>query len=156
MARSKELACLKQDRTNFSVFGISIDPSTWEAEAGGSLLSSRPAWSRLFSLPSQLELYSEMLSQEQQKRSNPNTSCFVSSALFGLRVHEITTEKGEHARCGETVSQQVWFWTRFLKEPDFFCSQQSSLGIFRSPLVYTLPSMPGDALFPVTSRAPGS
>lgn len=99
MARSKELACLKQDRTNCSVFGISVDvvntinPSTWKAEAGGSLLSSRPAWSRLYSIPSQLELYSEMLSQEQQKRSNPNTSCSVSSALFGRRVHEITTEK---------------------------------------------------------------
>lgn len=81
-------------------FGISVDlvntinPSTWGAEAGGSLLSSRPAWSRLYWIPSQLELYGEILSQEQQKGSNPNTNCFVSPVLFGLRVHEITTEKG--------------------------------------------------------------
>jgi hypothetical protein len=51
-----------------------FNPSTWEAEAGGSL-SSRPAWSTKW-VPGQPELYGKTLSRKTKKKKNYKLKSF--------------------------------------------------------------------------------
>jgi hypothetical protein len=59
-----------------------FNPSTWEAEAGGSL-SLKPAWSTEI-VPSQPGLHRETLSQKQNKTKQNKEKCpsFPSWAIF--------------------------------------------------------------------------
>ena len=56
----------EENNVLLGIVAHTFNPSTWEAEVGGSM-SSRPAWSTGVA-PEQLKLHSEILSEQNKKK----------------------------------------------------------------------------------------
>jgi hypothetical protein len=80
-----------------------FNPSTWEAEAGGSL-SSRPAWSTEW-VPGQPGLHRETLSRKNQKKKVPVKEAYLEASLQW---------KEKEIHIIHTHTKQVWTCSFYL------------------------------------------